>query len=68
MDWLRIPSLDLAQINSELALFDPQLGQKPQIVALNKMDLPEVRQRWPDLQKELKRRGHKAAGYFGRQW
>jgi GTPase len=53
------PLLDLAQINSELALFDPQLGQKPQIVALNKMDLPEVRQRWPDLQKELKRRGHK---------
>jgi GTP-binding protein len=54
------PLLDLAQINSELALFDPQLGRKPQVVALNKMDLPEVRQRWPNLQKELKRRGYKA--------
>jgi GTPase len=51
--------LDMAQINSELALFDPQLGQKPQVIALNKMDLPEVRQRWPDLQKKLKRLGHK---------
>jgi GTPase len=53
------PLLDLAQINSELALFDPQLGRKPQVIALNKMDLDEVRQRWPGLQKELKRRGHK---------
>jgi GTPase len=54
------PILDLAQINSELALFDPQLGRKPQVIALNKMDLPEVRQRWPELQKALKKRGHKA--------
>lgn len=51
------PLLDLAQINSELALFDPQLGQKLQVIALNKMDLDEVRQRWPALQRKLKRRG-----------
>jgi GTPase len=54
------PLLDLAQINSELALFDPQLGRKLQVIALNKMDLPEVRQRWPELQKALKKRGYKA--------
>ena len=52
------PLLDLAQINSELALFDPQLGHKPQVIAVNKMDLEEVRQRWPSLQRKLKRRGH----------
>jgi GTP-binding protein len=40
------PLLDYAQINSELALFDPQLGSKPQIVAFNKIDLPEVNDRW----------------------
>ena len=51
------PLLDLAQINSELALFDPKLGQKPQVIALNKMDLDDVRQRWPSLQRKLKRRG-----------
>jgi GTP-binding protein len=36
------PLLDYAQINSELALFDPDLANKPQVVALNKNDLPEV--------------------------
>jgi GTP-binding protein len=36
------PLLDFAQINSELALFDPHLANKPQVVALNKMDLPDV--------------------------
>jgi GTPase len=53
------PLLDFAQINSELALFDPKLGEKPQVVAFNKMDLPDVQERWPGIQKELKRRGHK---------
>jgi GTP-binding protein len=49
------PLLDFAQINSELALFDPDLARKPQIVVLSKMDLPEVQVRWPKLQAELKR-------------
>ncbi len=52
------PVLDLAQINSELALFDPELGRKPQIVVLNKMDLQEVQDKWPEVQAELKSRGY----------
>jgi GTP-binding protein len=32
-------------INSELELYNPQLMEKPQIVALNKIDLPEVREK-----------------------
>lgn len=48
------PLLDFEQINRELALFDPRLAEKPQIVALNKMDLPEVRQRWAALEKDLR--------------
>ena len=48
------PVLDFAQINSELALFDPDLARKPQIVALNKMDLDDVLARWPKIQTELK--------------
>ncbi len=50
------PLLDFAQINSELALFDPALAQKPQIVVLNKMDLPDVQARWPKIKTELKKR------------
>lgn len=50
------PVLDFAQINSELSLFDPALAQKPQVVALNKFDLPEVQARWPEIQKGLKSR------------
>jgi GTPase len=56
------PLLDFAQINSELALFDPALSRKPQAVALNKMDLPEVQARWPAIEKELKRRGYTPLG------
>jgi GTP-binding protein len=54
------PLLDFAQINSELALFDPNLARKPQIVALNKMDLPDVQSRWPALEVELNKRGYEA--------
>lgn len=51
------PLLDFHQINTELALFDEHLKQKPQIVVLNKMDLPDVKDRWLKLEKELKSKG-----------
>jgi GTP-binding protein len=51
------PVLDYAQINSELALFDPQLGEKSQIVAYNKIDMPDAMERWPDVEKQLLERG-----------
>jgi GTP-binding protein len=54
------PLADFSQINTELALFDEALSEKPQIVALNKMDLPEVQARWPAIEKELKRRGYES--------
>jgi GTP-binding protein len=50
------PLLDFAQINSELALFDPELANKPQIVAFNKMDIPDVQARWAKTKKRLKQR------------
>ncbi|MFZ2097637.1 MAG: GTPase ObgE [Anaerolineales bacterium] len=53
------PSLDYAQINSELSLFDPNLAKKPQIVAVNKIDIPDVQSRWDILQKQLKKKGIK---------
>jgi len=56
------PLLDFAQINSELALFDPALARKPQVVAVNKIDLPEVQARLPKIVSELKRRGSQIPG------
>lgn len=52
------PIADFSQINAELALFDPNLGKKPQVVALNKMDLPDVQARWPEIEKKLKNKGY----------
>ncbi len=51
------PLADFSQINSELALFDPGLKEKPQVVAVNKIDLPEVQQRWPALHAAFRERG-----------
>jgi len=53
------PILDFFQINSELALFDPELSKKPQIVVFTKMDLPEAEARWPHVKDELIERGYK---------
>jgi GTPase len=48
------PLADYSQINSELALFDPNLAKKPQLVALNKIDQPEVQERLGYIQKQFK--------------
>jgi GTP-binding protein len=52
------PLADFSQINSELALFDPRLGEKPQIVALNKTDMPDAQARWVKVKQELEKRGY----------
>ncbi len=41
----RTPLEDYAVLNRELALFDPSLARKPQIVAINKIDTPEAREK-----------------------
>mgnify|MGYP006288905851 FL=1 len=52
------PLADFSQINAELALFDPNLAEKPQIVAYNKMDLPDVADGWPQVKDALEARGY----------
>ncbi|NMC84564.1 MAG: GTPase ObgE [Anaerolineaceae bacterium] len=52
------PLADFSQTNSELALFDPHLAEKPQIVVLNKIDLPDVQEKWPKVEKKLKKSGY----------
>ena len=53
------PLADFAQINTELSLFDEELGNKPQVVALNKADLPFVRDLWPEYEQLFKDHGVK---------
>jgi GTP-binding protein len=48
------PVADMTQINTELSLFDEDLGKKPQVVGVNKSDLPDVQARWPALEAQLK--------------
>jgi GTP-binding protein len=50
------PVADYSQINSELSLFDPNLARKPQIVALNKIDQPEVQERLAEIRKAMKKK------------
>jgi GTP-binding protein len=53
------PLADFSQINAELALFDERLAVKPQVVAINKLDLPEVKDRYPRLEKQFRQLGYK---------
>lgn len=47
------PLGDYEAINQELELFNPYLADKAQIVAFNKMDVPEVREHWPQVRAAL---------------
>lgn len=40
---------DMNNLNTELALYKPSLAQKPQLVAVNKIDLPQVQARLPEI-------------------
>ncbi len=52
------PVDNMIAVNNELSLFDPSLAQKPQVVAVNKIDLPEVRQRMAELRQIFADAGH----------
>ncbi len=52
----RSPRADLDAINAELALYSPTLAEKPQIVAVNKIDVPEARKGASALARTLARR------------
>lgn len=52
------PVADFSQINSEMALFDKALAEKPQIVAFNKMDMPDVREKWPEVKATIEAKGY----------
>ena len=51
------PVADWEQINHELVSFNPTLSEKSQFIVVNKVDIPEVRERAPTLKEELSARG-----------
>jgi GTP-binding protein len=51
------PLGDFEAINQELVLFNPELAERPQIVVLNKLDLPHARTRWPEIEAAMAARG-----------
>jgi GTP-binding protein len=54
------PAEDMLHLNRELTLYNPELGEKKQIIAINKIDLPEVQEKLKTLKAELAAAGIKA--------
>jgi GTP-binding protein len=54
------PLADYETINRELGQFSERLAAKPQIVVLNKMDLPDAQAWWPLVQEAMQGRGIEA--------
>ena len=52
------PLEDWAMINQELALYDMALEERPQLVVLNKMDLPDAIAWEPLIEEEVKKAGY----------
>lgn len=52
------PLEDWASINQELAMYDVELEKRPQLVVLNKMDLPDAIAWEPLIEEEIKKAGY----------
>ncbi|MBP2019944.1 GTP-binding protein [Symbiobacterium terraclitae] len=55
----RDPLQDFDVIQHELRAYNPELADRPTLVAFNKMDLPEARENLPRVQAELEARGYR---------
>ncbi|MDY0018865.1 MAG: GTPase ObgE [Anaerolineae bacterium] len=59
------PLEDFRVINGEMAAFGHGLIDKPQLVAVNKLDMPEARERFPELKKALTAQAYEVWGISG---
>jgi len=55
----REPVADVEAVNRELRLYDEALGQRPTVIALNKIDLPAARARAADVAAAMERMGYR---------
>lgn len=53
----RDPLEDYRKINKELAAYNERLSNRPQIIAANKMDLPDARSNYPAIEAALRAEG-----------
>ncbi len=53
------PAENMVKVNNELALYDPDLAHKPQIVVVNKIDKPEVKDKQTRLKEDFESIGVK---------
>ncbi|HEX6654935.1 MAG TPA: Obg family GTPase CgtA, partial [Candidatus Limnocylindria bacterium] len=58
----RDPAGEWGAVEEELRLRDPALLGRPMPMVVTKLDLPAVQKRWPDLRRELGRRGRRPLG------
>lgn len=63
------PWVSFNAINQELREYDEQLAGRPQIIAFNKIDLPEARERWDTFKEEAEAAGYRvfSISAFARQ-
>jgi GTPase len=54
------PIGDFEVVNRELGEYSPELQGRPQLVAFNKMDIPEARARWDEVSTRLRQLGVEA--------
>jgi GTP-binding protein len=59
----REPSADFDVLNRELERYAPELTERPQVVALNKLDITEVRERFEELRVSFSKRGIRLFGF-----
>src|SRR5690242_8811042 len=56
----RDPWQDFEAINKELREYDAELAKRPQLVVLNKMDVPDAQERWPAFKAKVEAAGYRA--------
>jgi len=61
----RDPLADFQTVNDELRLYDPALEQRPMLVALNKIDQPQARERAAAVAAAVGKRGYQSFAISG---
>lgn len=51
------PLADVGAVENELVSYEPALMEKQRVIVVNKIDLPEVKERLPEIKKEFKALG-----------
>lgn len=51
------PIDDMLHVNDELVQYEPEMASRQQLVAVNKIDMPEVQEKLDDIKRELKGAG-----------